>query len=65
MPNLQSTLYIIKQNLKTKSEKLKYHKKLHQRKTINHELSYDPKSTYLSVKGSSIAAEKIPTKDNV
>ena len=37
--NLQSTLYITKQKLKAKSEKLKYHKKLYERKTITETLA--------------------------
>ena len=37
--NLQSNLYIMKQKLKAKSEKLKYHKKLYERKTITETLA--------------------------
>ena len=51
MPNLQSKLYISKQKLKAKSEKLKYHKKLFERKSINRKFSCDPKSVYRTMKG--------------
>ena len=51
MPNLQSKLYILKQKLKTKSEKLKYHKKLFERKSINHRFNCDPKRVYRTMKG--------------
>ena len=65
MPNLQSKLYILKQKLKTKSEKLKYHKKLFERKSINHKFNYDPKSVYRTMKGNCVTAEKIPTKNEI
>ena len=51
--------------MKTKSEKLKYHKKLYERKTINRNFSCDPKSVYRTIKGNRITAEKIPTKYEV
>ena len=54
MPNVQSKLYFRKQKLKVKSEKLKYYKKLHQRKS-NQKSSHYPKRVYCSVKGNSIA----------
>ena len=49
--NLQSKLYITKQKLKAKREKLKYYKKLYERKTINRNFSCDPKSVYRTIKG--------------
>ena len=60
--NFKSNIYITKQKLKTKSEKLKYYKKLYERKTINRNFSCYPKSFYRTMKGSRIAPEKIPTK---
>ena len=63
--NLQSNLYITKEKLKAKSEKLKYHKKLYERKTISRNVSCDPKSVYRNIKGNRITAEKIPTKYEV
>ena len=63
--NLQSNLYITKQKLKEKSKKLKYHKKLYKRKTINRNFSCDPKNVYRTMKGNRITAEKIPTKYEV
>ena len=65
IPNLQSKLYISKQKLKAKSEKLKYHKNLFERKSINHKFSCDPKSVYRTMKRNCIAAEKIPTKNEI
>ena len=63
--NLQSNLYITKQKLKAKSEKLKYHKKFYERKTTNPNFSCDSKSVYRTMTGSRITAEKIPTKYEV
>ena len=63
--NLQSKLYIWKQKLKTKSEKLKYHKKFFERKTINWKFSCNPKSVYRTMKENRITAEEIPTKYEV
>ena len=63
--NLQSNLYIAKQKLKSKSEKLSYHKKLYERKTINRNFICDPKSVYRTIKGNRITAEKIPTNYEV
>ena len=63
--NLQSNLYITKQKLKKKSKKLKYHKKLYKRKTINRNFSCDPKNVYRTMKGNGITAEKISTKYEV
>ena len=59
--NLQSNLYITKQKLKAKSEKLKY-KQLYERKTINRNFSCNTKSVYRTTKGNRITAEKIPRK---
>ena len=55
----------MKQNLKAKSEKTKYYKKLYERKTINQNFSCDPKSVYRNMKGNRITAKKIPTKYEV
>ena len=48
--------------MKGKSEKLKYHKKLYERKTINRNFSCDPKSVYHTMKGNRITSEKMLTK---
>ena len=63
--NFKLNIYITKQNLKTKSEKMKYHKRLYERKTINRNFSCDPKSFDRTMKGSPITSEKIPTKHGV
>ena len=65
MANFESKLYISKQKLKAKSEKLKYHKKLFERKSINHRFNCDPKRVYRTMKGNCITAEKIPTKNEI
>ena len=65
MTNFESKLYISKQKLKAKSEKLKYHKKLFERKSINHRFNCDPKSVYRTMKGNCITAENIPTKNEI
>ena len=59
---MQTKLYISRQKLKTKSEKLKYHKKLYERKTINRKFSCHPKTVYRTIKET---AEKIRTKYEV
>ena len=51
--------------MKAKSEKLKYHKKLYERKTINRNFSCNPKNVYRTMKGNRITAEKISTKYEV
>ena len=63
--NLQSNLCITKKKLKAKSEKLKYHKILYERKTVNRNFSSDPNIVYRTMKGNHIRAEKIPTKYEV
>ena len=63
--NLQSDLYITKQKLKSKIEKLKYHKKFYERKTINRNFSCDSKSVYRTMTRSRITAEKISAKYEV
>ena len=62
---MQTKLYISRQKLKTKSEKLKYHKKLYERKTINRKFSCHPKTVYRTIKENLITAEKIRTKYEV
>ena len=51
--------------MKAKSEKLKYHKKPYERKTINQNFRCDPKSVYRTIKGNRITAEKIPARYKV
>ena len=63
--NLQSNLYITKQKLKAKSEKLKYHENLYERQTINRNFSCNPKRVYRTINENRISAEKIPTKYEV
>ena len=52
----------MKQDLKSKSNKLKYKKRLASRKSLNKTFATNPKHIYHSVKGSNITATKIPEK---
>ena len=56
---------MLKQDLKSKSGKLKYEIRLASRKSLNEKFATNPKHVYHSMKGSNIIATKIPEKANV
>ena len=56
---------MLKQDLKSKSGKLKYEIRLTSRKSLNEKFATNPKHVYHSMKGSNIIATKIPEKANV
>ena len=56
---------MLKQDLKSKIEKLKYQKKIIEGKKINKLFYKDPKKVYTAMKGSTITPNSIPSKQNV
>ena len=56
---------MLKQDLKSKSEKLKYEKRLASKKSRNKKFTTNPKYVYCSMKRSNIIATKISEKDDV
>ena len=56
---------MLKQDLKSRSGKLKYEIRLASRKSLNEKFATNPKHVYHSMKGSNIVATKIPEKANV
>ena len=56
---------MLKQDLKSKSGRLKYEKRLASRKSLNKKFATNPKHVYRSRKGSNIIANKIPEKTDV
>ena len=65
MITLTTKLSVLKQELKSKVEKRRHHKKLAKRKRINSQFFYNPKRVYRSMKGDAISIEKAPTKEDV
>ena len=59
------TCTILKQYLKSKTDKLKHQKKIIERKKINKLFYKDPKKVYTAIKGSAIIPKSIPSKQNV
>ena len=56
---------MMKQDLKSKTEKLKYQKKIIEIRKINKLFYKDPKKVYTTIKGSTITPKSIPSKQNV
>ena len=56
---------ILKQELKSKSEKLKYQKKLIERKRINMIFQTNPKKVFRSFKENSVILKAMPSQENV
>ena len=65
MRTLETKLELLKQDLKSKSEKLKHEKRLSERKRINNQFFKSPKQVYRSMKGNNIIVEKLPEKEAV
>ena len=65
LKTLQFKLSIIYQNLKAKSEKLKYNKPRIERKSINNKFRKNPKAVYRSMKGNNINATEIPITEDI
>ena len=53
---------MLKQDLKSKTGKLNYQKKVIERKKINKLFNKDPKKVYRTMKGSTITPKNIPSK---
>ena len=65
MATLKFKCTMLKQDLKSKTEKLRYQKKIIERKKINKLFFRDPKKVYRAMKGSTITPKIIPSKQNV
>ena len=61
MRTLETKLALLKQDLRSKSEKLKHEKRISERKRINNRFFKSPKQVYRSMKGNNIV-EKLPEK---
>ena len=51
--------------MKAKGEKMKHHKNMIETKRLNKKFAGDPKSVYRSMKGNTIKAKDIHTKDDI
>ena len=65
MTTLEFKCTMLKQDLKSKTEKLKYQKKIIERKKINKLFYKDPKKVYRTMKWSTITPKSIPSEQNV
>ena len=65
MTTLEFKCTMLKQDLKSKTEKLKYQKKIIERKKINKLFYKDPKKVYRTMKGSTVTPTSILSKQNV
>ena len=63
MITLTTQLSILKQELKSKAEKLRHHKKLAKSKRINKQFFHNPKKVYRSMKRDAISIENVPAKE--
>ena len=61
--NYQKTM--LQQELKARSERLKYQKQLSERRTLKKRFAMNPKSVYRQMKGDNKSAKKIPLKEDV
>ena len=62
---LDYKLILLKHDMKAKGEKMKHHKNMIETKRLNKKFAGDPKSVYRSMKGNTIEAKDIPTKDDI
>ena len=58
MRTLKTKLALLKQDLRSKSENLKYEKRISERKRISNRFFKSPKQVYRSMKGNNIIVEK-------
>ena len=65
MTTLECKCAILKQDLKSKTEKLKCQKKIIERKKINKLFYKDPKKVYRTMKKSTVSPKSISSKQNV
>ena len=63
MRKLETNLALLKQDLKSESEKIKHKKRLSERKRINNQFFKNLKQVYRSMKGNNIIVEKLSEKD--
>ena len=65
MATLKFKCRMLKEDLKSKTEKLRYQKKIIERKKTKKLFCKDPKKVYRAMKGSTITPKNIPSKQNV
>ena len=65
MTTLQFKFTMLKQDLKSKTAKLRYQKKIIERKKINKQFYKDPKKVYRTMKGWTVTPKSISSKQNV
>ena len=65
MATLEFKCIMLKLDLKSNTEKLKYQKEIIERKKINKLFYKDPKKVYITMKGSTITPKSVPSKQNV
>ena len=65
MTTLQFKFTMLKKGLKSNTEKLRYQKKIIERKKINKQLYKDPKKVYRTMKGWTVTPKNISSKQNV
>ena len=65
MKILETKLTVLQQELKSKTERLRYQKKLYERKIINRQFFNNPKKLYRSMKGEAIEIKNTPRKEEV
>ena len=65
MRTLGTKLALLKQDPRSKSEKLKHEKRISERKQINNRFFKSPKQVYRSMKGNNIIVEKLLEKEAV
>ena len=65
MRTLETKLALLKQDLRSKSEKLRHEKRISERKRISNRFFNSPKQVYRSMKGNNIIVEKLPEKEEV
>ena len=65
MRTLETKLALLKQDLRSKSEKLKHEKRIWERKQINNRFFKSSKQVYRSMKGNNFIVEKVPENEAV
>ena len=65
MRTLETKLALLKQDLRSKSEKLKHEERISERKPINNQFFKNRKQVYRLMKGNNVIVEKLPEKEAI
>ena len=65
MRTLETELALLKQDLRSKSEKLKHEERISERKPINNQFFKNRKQVYRLMKGNNVIVEKLPEKEAI